>query len=195
MAETSMAGQTVALAAVLAAGTFLLYFLKHALDAVRAWYESQRQAERLICALYAEIEANLRDMQAFLDGSKGWERAIGEGNAPAAGYTSQISHDLFYEGTSLRELSSLPRAVIVQDRLVLQPARAPFLRSRPAGGDGPRGSRQRPQITTLRQAREIAREAVTFGHDVLYGLEVHAPMELVNAALRQQPDGLRAKAA
>jgi hypothetical protein len=39
MAETGMAGQTVALAAVLAAGTFLLYFLKHVLDAVRAWHD------------------------------------------------------------------------------------------------------------------------------------------------------------
>jgi hypothetical protein len=194
MAETSMAGQTVALAAVLAAVTFLLYFLKHALDAVRAWYESQRQAERLICALYAEIESNLRDMQAFLDDSEGWERAIGEGNASAVGYTSQIGHDLFYE-TSLRELSSLPRAVIYKIvSFYSQRERLSCVLDR-LEAMGREEAASEPQITTLRQAREIAREAVTFGHDVLYGLEVHAPMELVNAALRPQPDGLRAKAA
>jgi hypothetical protein len=189
-----MAGQTMALAAVLAAGTFLLYFLKHALDAVRAWYESQRRAERLVCALYAEIEANLHDLQAFLDDSVGWERSIGEGKAPAAGYPGQIGHDLVYE-TNLSELSSLPRAVIYKIvSFYSQRERLSSVLDR-LETMGREQAESEQQITAIRQARGIARETVTFGKEVLYGLEVHAPMELVNSALRKQPGGLRAEAA
>jgi hypothetical protein len=194
MAETSMAGQTVALAAVLAAGTFLLYFLKHALDAVRSWHDDQRRAERLVCALYAEIEANVHDMQAFLDDSMGWERAIRESNAQTSSHFGRIGHDLVY-ATHLAELASLPRAVIYKvvafyshrERLAAVLDRLETISH--AGAD------TEQQIAAVKQARQIAEEAVTFGKEVLYGLEVHAPMELVNAALRKQPSGLRAKAA
>ncbi|RIA56518.1 hypothetical protein [Dichotomicrobium thermohalophilum] len=194
MADSSMAGQTVALAAILAAGTFLLYFLKHALDALRTWHDAQRRAERLVCALYAEIEANVHDMQAFLDDSLGWERAIRENNTNTSSHFGRIGHDLVYS-THLSELASLPRAVIYKvvafyshrERLAAMLDRLEAINH--AGAD------QEQQIASLKQAREIAQEAVTFGKEVLYGLEVHAPMELVNAALRKPATGLRAKAA
>ena len=191
MAETSMAGQTVALAAVLAAGTFLLFFLKHALDAVRAWHDAQRRAERLVCALYAEIEANVHDMQAFLDDSLGWERAIRERNVQASSHYGRIGHDLVY-ATHLAELASLPRAVIYKvvsfysqrERLAAVLDRLETISY--AGAD------DEQQIAAVNQARQIAQEAVSFGKEVLYGLEVNAPIELVNSALRRQPAGLRA---
>ncbi len=194
MAETSMAGQTVALAAVLAAGTFLLFFLKHTLDAVRGWLDAQRRAERLICALYAEIEANVRDLQAFLDDSRGWERAIRESNAQASSHIDRIGHDLVYE-THLGELASLPRAVIykvVSFYSQRERLGAALDRIDAIARDG---AERDQQIAAAKQARQIAQEAVTFGKEVLYGLEVHAPMELVNSALRNQPPGLRAEAA
>jgi hypothetical protein len=194
MAETSMAGQTVALAAVLAAGTFLLFFLKQALDAVRSWHDDQRRAERLVCALYAEIEANVHDMQAFLDDSLGWKRAIRESNAQTSSHFGRLGHDLVYT-THLSELASLPRAVIYKvvafyshrERLVAVLDRLEAISH--AGVDAEQ------QIAAVKQARHIAQDAVSFGKEVLYGLEVHAPMELVNSALRKQPGGLRAEAA
>lgn len=194
MAETSMAGQTVALAAVLAAGTFLLFFLKHALDAVRGWHDSQRRAERLVCALYAEIEANVHDMQAFLDDSPGWERAIRESNAQTSSHFGRIGHDLVY-ATHLAELASLPRAVIYKvvsfysqrERLAAVLDRLEAISHAEAD--------QEQQIAAIKQARQIAQEAVTFGKEVLYGLEVHAPMELVNSALSKRTSGVRAEAA
>jgi len=187
MAETSMAGQTVALAAVLAAGTFLLYFLKHVLDAVRAWHDEQRRAERLVCALYAEIEANVQDFEAFLDDSHAWERAIRETNAQSAFHAAgQIGHDLVY-ATHLSELASLPRAVIhkvvafysQRERLSAVLDRLETMSHAGAGHD--------QQIAAVKQARRTAQEAVTFGNEVLHGLEVNAPMELVNSALRRRP--------
>ncbi len=194
MAETSMAGQTVALAAVLAAGTFLLYFLKHALDAVRGWHDSQRRAERLVCALYAEIEANVQDMQAFQDDSQGWERAIREPNAQIFNCFGRIGHDLVYV-THLSELASLPRAVIYKvvafysqrERLVAVLDRLETISHAGIEAD--------LQIAAVKQARHIAQDAATFGKEVLYGLEVHAPMDLVDSALRKQPGGLSAKTA
>ncbi len=194
MAEMSMAGQTVALAAVLAAGTFLLYFLKHALDAVRGWHDSQRRAERLVCALYAEIEANVQDMQAFQDDSQGWERAIRETNAQVFNHFGRIGHDLVYV-THLSELASLPRAVIYKvvafysqrERLVAVLDRLETISHAGIEAD--------LQIAAVKQARHIAQDAVKFGKEVLYGLEVHAPMDLVDSALRKPSSGLRAKAA
>jgi len=194
MAETSMAGQTVALAAVLAAGTFLLYFLKHVLDAARAWHDEQRRAERLICALYAEIEANVHDLQAFLDDSRGWERTIRESNAAASGMPGRIGHDMVYQ-THLVELASLPRAVIYKvvsfyshrERLTALLARLDDMMEA--------GAEREQQIAVVQQARQIAQEGVAFGKEVLYGLEVNAPIDLVNAALRRQSGSLRPEAA
>ncbi len=181
MAETSMAGQTAALAALLAAGTFLLYFLKHLLDAVRAWHDEQRRAERLICALYAEIDANLHDLQGFLDESAGLERGLGETAERVAGQFGRVGHSLVYE-THLTELASLPRAVIYkvvsfyshQERLGAALDRLDAL------GDAPAERR----IAALQHARRIAGDGVRFGRDVLHGLEVNAPLDLVKAALK-----------
>jgi len=192
MAETGMAGQTVALAAVLAAGTFLLYFLKHLLDAVRAWHDEQRRSERLVCALYAEIEANLRDLQAFLDDSASLERTVYEGGAPRPRQLSRLGHDLVYD-THLGELASLPRAVIYkvvsfyahQARLAAALERVEAMSE--AELDEQRGA--------LRQARQIAEEGVSYGKEVLHGLEVNAPMDLVNSALRRPAGALRAEPA
>jgi len=189
-----MAGQTVALAAVLAAGTFLLYFLKQALDAVRGWHDTQRRAERLVCALYAEIEANVHDLQAFLDDSSGWERIVRESNAPASGHPGRIGHDMVYV-THLGELASLPRAVIYKvvsfysqrERLAAALDRIEVMSREGAEPD--------QQIAAIKQARQIAQDAVSFGKEVLYGLEVHAPMELVNSALSKRTGGLHAKPA
>jgi hypothetical protein len=49
--------EAVAVAALVAAGVFALYFIKHTLEAAGRRREAKRKAERLICALYAEIKA------------------------------------------------------------------------------------------------------------------------------------------
>lgn len=189
MAETGMAGQTLALAAVLATGTFLLYFLKHVLEAVRAWHDDQRRSERLICALYAEIEANVQDFQAFLDDSTRWERPVANSAGDGAGTPGGIGHDPVYQ-THLTELASLPRAVIhkVVSFYALQQRLAGTLETLPRAD-----SQQR--IAAVKQARRIAQEGVTFGKEVLYGLEVNAPLGLVTSAHRARSSELRAEAA
>ncbi|MFP4536982.1 MAG: hypothetical protein ACLFPA_01635 [Dichotomicrobium sp.] len=184
MAETSMAGQTVALAAVLAAGTFLLYFLKHVLEAVRAWHDDQRRAERLICALYAEIEANVQDFQGFLDDSTLWARTAPDSSEAGGGRPGGIGHDLVYQ-THLAELASLPRAVIhkVVSFYALQQRLAATLETLACADSEQRSA-------AVKHARRIAQEGVTFGKEVLYRLEMNAPLGLVNSAL-QSPAELR----
>lgn len=194
MADTGMAGQTVAMAAVLAAGTFLLYFLKQVLDAVRGWHDEQRRADRLICALYAEIEANVHDLRAFLDSSAAWERAVADGAGLAAGKPGRIGHNMVYE-THLAELASLPRTVIYkvvsfythQERLAAALERLDSLIR--AGADS------EERAAAAKRARTIAQEGMSFGNDVLHGLEVNAPLDLVKSALRARPGRLQPEAA
>jgi hypothetical protein len=171
-------------AGLLAAGTYFLFFIKHSVEAVSGWRNEQRRAERLICALYAEIDANVKDLEEYLDRSPSLARvkqAVVSDPDFQPHFTGTV-HTLVYV-THLSELASLPRAVIFKvvafytqmeriSTILDSIDRASFRTISSAG---------RAQV--IEELWHGMASGVRLGKEVLHGLEISAPLDLVNGAL------------
>jgi hypothetical protein len=173
------------LAALIAAIVFAAYFLTHLIEALSKRRERAREAERLICALYAEIAANVRDLEEFVSVSPPLERVkqAVQDNAALRPHITSACHRIVYE-SHIGELADLPRPVILTvvsfycqiERLVALIDgfdRASYERISPEG---------RGQV--VEELWHTVERGVRLGHQVLHGLEVHAPLPLMKDALK-----------
>lgn len=173
------------LAANIAAVVLAAYFIKHLIEAIGRRRQRREDAERLICALYAEIKANTEDLNDFLQNSPPVERVkqkVAE-DARFRPHVTNAAHTLVYE-THLAELSSLPRAVIL--KVVAFYAQVERLTVLIDGIDrqsfeGISGEGRAQVVAEIWAAVE---RGVALGRDVLHGLEIHAPLQLTREALR-----------
>ncbi len=183
-------------AGLLAAGTFFLFFIKYIIEAARGWREEQRHAERLICALYAEIDANVQDLEEFLDRSPPLARVkqAVESDANFQPHFTGTEHTLVYQ-THLSELASLPRAVIFKvvafytqmERIRTILASLERQSFRTISGTG------RAQV--IEELWHAMGTGVRLGREVLHGLEISAPLDLVNGAIEPRRRSPLAEAA
>ncbi len=173
------------IAPMLAVVVFALYFVKHVIEALARRENEARKAERLICALYAEIKANTDDLSNFIANSPSLERvkqAVRD-NPEFRPHITNAPHRIVY-GSHLTELASLPRAVILQvvafychlDRL----SELIYGLERPSF-DKISDEGRAEVIGELWQAVE---HGAAMGREVLHALEVHAPLHLINDAIR-----------
>ena len=172
-------------AALLAASILAAYFIKHLVEALGRRREEARKAERLICALYAEIAANTQDLEEFLAVSPPVERvrqAIRENGALRPHITSAC-HRIVYE-SHIGELADLPRPVIL--KVVAFYCQIERLVALIDGFERPSFERisdeGRGQV--VEELWRTVERGVRLGHQVMHGLEVHAPLELTRDALK-----------
>jgi hypothetical protein len=177
--------EAVAVAALVAAGVFALYFIKHSLEAAGRRREAKRKAERLICALYAEIKANTQDLEAFIAHSPPMDRvkqAVRE-SGTFRPHMTNACHRMVYE-SYLPELADLPRPVILT--VVEFYSQIERLIALIDGFDAPSYERisaeGREQV--IEELWRTVERGVKLGNQVLHGLEVHAPLELTRDALK-----------
>ncbi len=173
------------MAANIAALVFAAYFIKHLAETVSRRRRRQQEAERLICALYAEIKANTEDLSEFLQASPPVERAkqVVAADPQFRPHITNAAHTLVYT-TNLAGLASLPRAVILKvvafycqvERLTVL---IQGMDRKSFEGISPEGRAQVVEEIWLSVER-----GVTLGREVLHGLEIHAPLELTREALR-----------
>jgi hypothetical protein len=173
------------LAPLLAAGVFAAYFVKHVTEALARRKTTALKAERLICALYAEIKANADDLARFVAASPPLERvkqAVRD-NPSFRPHFTNAPHRTVY-GSHITELASLPRQVILNvvafycqlDRL----SELTYGLERPSFESiSPEGREQ--VMAELWQAVE---RGLVLGREVMHGLEIHAPLELTRGALK-----------
>lgn len=174
-------------AAVLTAAIVLaLFFIKSIVEVFRSRSEEARKAERLICALYAEIKANTEDLASFIAHASSRERikqSVRNGTGDARPHMTTACHRIVYE-SHLTELADLPRQVILSvvefycqiDRLsALMEDIESTTYDRLSGDD---------RVQLVEDFWSTAERSVRLGHDVMHGLEVHAPLELTREALR-----------
>jgi hypothetical protein len=173
------------LAALLAASVFAAYFIKHLVEALAGRRREARKAERLICALYAEIGANTQDLAEFLSVSPPIERvkqAVRE-NASLRPHITSACHRIVYE-SHITELADLPRPVIL--KVVAFYCQIERLVALIDGFDRPSFERisdeGRGQV--VEELWRTVERGVRLGLEVLHGLEVHAPLELTRDALK-----------
>jgi hypothetical protein len=177
--------EAAGLASLVAAGIFTLYFLKHTIEATGRRREANRKAERLICALYAEIKANTQDLEEFLAHSPPMERvklAVRE-SATFRPHMTNACHRIVYE-SHLTELADLPRPVILTvvgfysqvERLVALIDGFDAASYERISADG------RAQV--IEELWKTVERGVKLGHQAMHGLEVHAPLELTKDALQ-----------
>jgi hypothetical protein len=173
------------LAALLAAIVFAAYFIKHLIAALGRRRSEARKAERLICALYAEIAANTQDLEEFLSVSPPIERvkqAVRE-NAALRPHITSACHRIVYE-SHIGELADLPRPVIL--KVVAFYCQIERLVALIDGFERPSYERisddGRGQV--IEELWRTVERGVRLGHEVMHGLEVHAPLELTKDALK-----------
>jgi very-short-patch-repair endonuclease len=173
------------LAALLAATVFAAYFFKHLVEALGRRRQEASKAERLICALYAEIAANTQDLEEFLSTSPPLERvkqAVRE-NAALRPHITSVCHRIVYE-SHLTELADLPRPVIL--KVVAFYCQIERLVALIDGFERPSfeqiSDERRGQV--VEELWRTVKRGVRLGHEVLHGLEVHAPLELTRDALK-----------
>lgn len=185
MLDGVLGGQNVTFAAGLAAVTFFLYFLKALVEALGDWRQERRRAERLVCALYAEIQANVEDLQEFLDQSPALDRvkqAVRENSSLQPHFTG-TEHTLVYE-RHLGELANLPRTVIFKvvafysqlERITTIIDSLELSSFENISGEG------RAQV--MDELWRSMERGVKLGKEVMHGLEINAPLELVNTAIK-----------
>ncbi len=177
--------QSAALAAFVAAAVFALYFIKHVIAALNRRRDQKRKAERLICALYAEIKANTQDLEEFIAHSPPVDRvkqAVRDDPALRPHLTSAC-HRIVYE-SHLTELADLPRPVILN--VVDFYCQIERLVALIDGFDRPSYDRisddGRSQV--IDELWRTVERGVKIGRQVMHGLEVHAPLELTLDALK-----------
>lgn len=177
--------ESAGIAALLAAAVFAAYFVKHVASSLSRRREEARKAERLICALYAEIKANTQDLEEFIALSPPLERAkqAVRSNAALRPHITSACHRIVYE-SHLHELAELPRPVILKvvafycqiGRLVALISGFDRLSYERISDEG------RAQV--IEELWRTVERGVKLGHEVLHGLEVHAPLELTRDALK-----------
>jgi hypothetical protein len=177
--------ESAGLAALIAAGVFTLYFIKHAIEASSRRRDAARKAERLICALYAEIKANTQDLEEFIAQSPPVERAKQAVRESAAfrPHMTNTCHRIVYE-SHLGDLADLPRAVILHVvDFYCQIERVDALID---GFDQPSYERisDEGRAQVIAELWRTVERGVKLGHQVMHGLEVHAPLELTRDALK-----------
>lgn len=172
-------------AALLAAIVFAAYFIKHLIEALSKRRHDARKAERLICALYAEIAANTQDLEEFVSVSPPVERvkqAIRE-NAALRPHITSACHRIVYE-SHITELAGLPRPVIL--KVVAFYCQIERLVALIDGFDRPSFERisDEGRGQMVEELWRTVERGVRLGHEVLHGLEVHAPLEVTRDALK-----------
>jgi len=177
--------ESAGLAALIAAGVLGLYFLKHVFEASNRRSEAERRAERLICALYAEIKANTQDLEDFLAQSPPMERvkqAVRE-NGSFRPHMTNACHRIVYE-SHLNDLSDLPRPVILN--VVDFYCQIERLTALIDGLEQPSYERisEEGRAQVIAELWRTVERGVKIGHQVMHGLEVHAPLEVTRDALR-----------
>jgi hypothetical protein len=173
------------IAALIAATVFALYFIKHLVEALARRREAARKAERVICALYAEIRANTQDLEDFIALSPPAERvkqALRESPGMRPHITSAC-HRIVYE-SHLADLADLPRPVIL--KVVDFYCQIERLVSLIDGFDSPSYDRisDEGRAQVVDELWRTVERGVGLGNQVLHGLEVHAPLELTRDAFK-----------
>lgn len=173
------------LAPLLAAGVFAAYFVKHVIESLARRAASGLKAERLICALYAEIKANADDLAEFLAASPPLERvrqAVRDNPAFRPHFTN-APHRTVY-GAHVTELASLPRSVILG--VVAFYCQLDRLSELTYGLERPSFDAISPEgrEAVMSELWRAVERGVALGRDVQHSLEIHAPLELTRAALK-----------
>jgi hypothetical protein len=172
-------------AANIAVLVFAAYFVKHLIEAFSRRRQGEQEAERLICALYAEIKANTEDLSEFLQSSPAVER-VKQAVAADSSFRPHITngaHTLVYN-TYLAELASLPRPVIL--KVVGFYAQVERLTVLIEGMDRAsyEGISPEGRGMVVEEIWRAVERGATLGREVLHGLEIHAPLDLTREALR-----------
>lgn len=180
---------------MIAAVVLVLFFIKSVVEVSRRSSEEARKAERLICALYAEIKANTEDLAGFIAQSPSKPRimqAVRERGARP--HMTSVCHRIVYE-SHLTELAELPRPVIltVVD-FYCQIERLSALIDDVEGHSYDRLSEDE-RVQLVEDLWNTVERSVKLGHDVMHGLEVHAPLELTRDALKPSTRGAELAAA
>jgi hypothetical protein len=159
--------------------------VKHLIEALSERRERARTAERLICALYAEIAANVRDFEEFVSVSPPLERVkqAVQDNAALRPHVTSACHRIVYE-SHLGELAALPRPVILT--VVAFYCQIERLVALIDGFERPSYERISPEgrAQIVEELWHTVERGVRLGHQVLHGLEVHAPLQLMKDALK-----------
>lgn len=177
--------ESAGLAALISACVFALYFVKHLIEGANSRRNETRKAERLICALYAEIKANTQDLEEFIAQAPPVERAkqaVRE-NAALRPHITNACHRIVYE-SHLTELAELPRPVIL--KVVDFYCQIERLVALIDGFDRPSYERisDEGRAQVMEELWKTVERGVKLGHEVMHGLEVHAPLELTRDALK-----------
>jgi hypothetical protein len=177
--------ESAGFAALLAAVVSALYFAKHLAESYSRRREAKRKAERLICALYAEIKANTQDLEEFVSMSPPVDRvkqAVRD-NAALRPHITSACHRIVYE-SHLTELADLPRPVIL--KVVDFYCQIERLVSLIDGFDRPSYERisDEGRAQVMDELWRTVERGVSLGHQVLHGLELHAPLDLTKDALK-----------
>jgi hypothetical protein len=177
--------ESAAVAALVSAGVFALYFIKHLIESGNARRNEASKAERLICALYAEIKANTLDLEEFVSQSPPAERvkqAVRE-NAALRPHITSACHRIVYE-SHITELAHLPRPVIL--KVVDFYCQIDRLLAMIDGFDRPSYERisDEGRAQVVDELWRTVERGVKLGHEVMHGLEVHAPLDLTRGTLK-----------
>ncbi len=178
-------GEGALIAPLLAVVVFALYFVKHVIEALARRENEARKAERLICALYAEIKANTDDLSDFIANSPSLERAkqAVRDNPEFRPHITNAPHRLVYS-SHMGELASLPRAVILQ--VVAFYCHLDRLSELIHGLERPSFDKisNEGRAEVIGELWRAVEHGAALGREVLHALEVHAPLDLVNDAIR-----------
>jgi len=172
-------------AALIAVGVFALYFIKHTVESSSRQRDMERKSERLICALYAEIKANTQDLEEFIAQAPPIERAqqAVRANTTFRPHISNACHRIVYE-SHLTDLAELPRPVILH--VVDFYCQIERLAALIDGFDQPSYERisDEGRAQVIAELWRTVERGVKLGHQVMHGLEVHAPLQLTRDALK-----------
>ncbi len=182
-------------ALLISAIVLALFFIKSLVEVSKRSGEEARKAERLICALYAEIKANAEDLAGFLAHSPPKERVMQNVRERGARpHMTSVCHRIVYE-SHLTELADLPRPVILT--VVDFYCQIDRLAALIEDVEGPHYERlsAEERVQLVEDLWKTVERSVKLGHDVMHGLEVHAPLELTRDALKPSQGGAMRPAA
>lgn len=173
-------------AMLLVAATFLLYFFKHLTESFERRRVANARSERLVGALYAEIQANVEGLRDFLDHAPPVARVADNvrNEASQAPHFGGVAHSLVYE-SNLGDLVSLPHAAVLKAvGFYSQLERVSgSLDTLDSGRFGELSPEQRAQAVT-ELWRNVER-AEKLGREALHALEVNIPLGVMRKALAQ----------
>lgn len=178
----SAAGLTFAI--LLVAATFLLYFFKHLTESFERRRHASAKAERLVGALYAEIQANVEGLRDFLDHTPPAPRASGAPRGEQARRMpyAAVANTLVYE-SHVGDLASLPHSAVLKVVAFYSQLErvSALLETVERASLGDFGADQ--QARAAEDLRRHVERGEKLGREALHALEVHLPLGVMRKAL------------